>query len=345
MKTNRKSMPAQKLALVRAGPLMSLPAILREQGCEPDSILCSMGFTPNQFENPDNELPYIPTSRLIARCVEATGCKHFGLLMGMRATPSSLGIAGFMLSTAHDVNAALQALLRHLDLHDTGGIASLATNGELSILGYAIHLPGVSATEQIYDHSMAISCQIMRGLCGEDWIPTEVLLSRPTPEDPAPYKRFFKSPIHFNAPENAIVFPGRWLQHKLSSEDAFLYDYLERKAAELHLSQKNDLIDQLHRFVRNTLITQRCSANAAAQHVGIHERTLNRRLQEHGTTFRQVVNEVRYAMARSFLANSEANNAEIALALGYTDASTYCHSFKRWSGMSPAQWRDQHTKS
>ena len=316
--------------------------ILQEHGCKPEPILDSLGFKPRQFENPDFELPYIQTSRLIARCVEETGCKHFGLLMGMRAEPSSLGIAGFMLRTAHDVDAALQALLRHLDLHDTGGTVSLESNGELSFLSYAIHLTGVSATEQIYDHSMTVACKVMRGLCGEDWNPAEVLLSRPTPQDSAPYTQFFKAPIRFNATKSAVVFPTKWLQHKLSNDDPLLFDYLERKAAELHQGQALDLINQLHRFVRNTLIAQECTASAAAQNLGIHERTLNRRLKQQGTTFRDEVSKVRYAMAQSFLANSEASNAEIALALGYTNVTTFSHAFKRWSGMSPAQWRGRH---
>jgi len=339
-------MPAQQQAIVRVGPMMSLPTILRELGCEPEPILGSLGFKPSQFDDPDHELPFILTSRLFARCVEATACKHFGLLIGMRADPSSLGIAGFMLSTAHDVNAALLSLRRHLDLHDQGGAVSIVTDGDLTSLSYAIHLSGVSATDQIYDQSIAIACKIMRGLCGEDWNPTKVLLSRPPPLNPALYKNFFKAPIRFNATENAIVFPTRWLQLKLSSEDPFLFDYLERKADELHLSQGKDLINELHRFVRNTLITQKCTASSAAQHLGIHERTLNRRLQEQGTTFRDEVNEVRYAMAQSFLTNnSEASNIEIALALGYTDATTFIHAFKRWSGTSPAQWRGQNTRA
>ena len=316
--------------------------ILQEHGCKPEPILDSLGFKPRQFENPDFELPYIQTSRLIARCVEETGCKHFGLLMGMRAEPSSLGIAGFMLRTAHDVDAALQALLRHLDLHDTGGTVSLESNGELSFLSYAIHLTGVSATEQIYDHSMTVACKVMRGLCGEDWNPAEVLLSRPTPQDSAPYTQFFKAPIRFNATKSAVVFPTKWLQHKLSNDDPLLFDYLERKAAELHQGQALDLINRLHRFMRISLITQECSARAAAQHLGIHERTLNRRLKQQGTTFRDEVSKVRYAMSQNFLANSEAINSEIALALGYTNATTFSHAFKRWSGMSPAPWRGRH---
>lgn len=320
---------------------MSIPMILREHGIEPEPILNSLGFKPSQFENPDNELPYVATSRLIARCVEETGYEHFGLIMGMRAEPSELGIAGFMLRTAHDVDTALQALKRHLDLHDQGGSVTLDTNGKFASLGYAIQIPGVSAAEQVYDLSMTMACKIMRGLCGEDWNPTEVLLSRPTPKDTTPYEGFFKAPIRFNATESTVVFPNNWLQHKLPGEDPLLFDYLERKAAELHRGKALDLVSQLHRFVRNTLITHKCTASAAAQHLGIHERTLNRRLHDQGTTFRNVVNEVRYAMAQSFLANSEASNAEIALALGYTDATTFSHAFKRWSGMSPAQWRER----
>lgn len=345
MKTNRNNMPVQKLATVRVGPMTSIPAILREFDCEPEPILDSFGFKSSQFDNPDHELPYILTSRLFARCVKATSCKHFGLLIGMRADPSSLGIAGFMLSTAHDVNVALQALRRHLDLHDQGGAVSLVTNGEFTSLRYTLHLSGLSAIDQIYDQSIAIACKVMRGLCGEDWNPTEVLLSRPPPQDPALYRHFFKAPIRFNATESAIVFPTRWLQLKLSSEDPFLFDYLEKKAAELHLSQEKDLINELHRFVRNTLITQECSVSTAAQHIGIHERTLNRRLQEQGTSFRHEVNEVRYAMTRSFLTNTEASNVEIALALGYTDATAFNHAFRRWSGMSPTQWRKQNTRA
>ena len=339
MKNCQKSKPAQSQAIVRVGPMMSIPSILREHNCDPAPVLDSFGFKLNQFEDPDLELPYLPTSRLIARCVELTGCEHFGLLVGIRAEPSSLGLAGFMLQTAPDVGTALNSLLRHLELHDTGGGARLVTNGGATSLGYTIHVAGVSAAYQIYDQSMAIVCNIMRGLCGEDWNPDEVLLSRPPPHNPAPYRHFFKAPIRFNTAESAVIFPTRWLNYKLSTADHYLFDYLKKQAARLHQSQTQELIDHVHQFVRNTLIIHGCTASAAARHLGMHERTLNRRLQELGTNFRQEVNNVRYAMAKSFLSNSKATTAEIALALGYTDATAFSHAFKRWSSMSPAQWR------
>ena len=180
----------------------------------------------------------------------------------------------------------------------------------------------------------------MRHLCGKDWNPAEVLLSRSKPHDTAPYKQVFRAPIRFNATESAIVFPTRWLKHRTPGKDPLLFEYLEQKAAELRRNKEMELIGQLHRFVRSTLITKACTAGEAAQYIGVHERTLNRRLRERGTSFRNEVNVVRYAMARSFLANSDATNAEIALALGYTDATTFIHAFKRWAAMTPSQWRE-----
>jgi AraC-like DNA-binding protein len=322
---------------------MSIPAILREYGSDPEPVLQSFGFKLSHFDDPDHELPFVTTSRLIARCVEITGCEHFGLLIGIRAEPSSLGIAGFMLQTAPNVSTALQALLRHLSLHDTGGAASVVTNSTHASLGYKVHVSGVSAIDQIYDISMAMCCNLMRSLCGEDWNPDKVLISRPKPDNTTPYKRFFRAPILFDTTESAVLFPARWLDHKLQSENRPLYDYLEQKAKELHQSRNEDLINVLHQFVHNTLITQECTASTAAQYIGIHERTLNRRLQKQGTSFRREVSNVRYAMAQNFLTNSEATYAEIALALGYNDATAFNHAFKRWSGMSPSQWRSQNT--
>ena len=202
---------------------MGLVSILREHHIKPESVLNGFGLELRQFDNPDAELPYIAVSRVIERCAKLTGCEHLGLLVGMRAEPSSLGIAGFMLRTAQDVNTALLALLRHLDLHDQGGVATLHNNGKFTSLGYALHLSDVSGTEHIFDLSITVACNIMRSLCGEDWNPSEVLLSRSIPRDTAPYKQVFRAPLRFNANESAIVFPNRWLQHKLPSNDPLLF--------------------------------------------------------------------------------------------------------------------------
>ncbi len=211
--------------------------------------------------------------------------------------------------------------------------------GGVTQLGYAIHLPGAEATDQIYDLSIAVACNIMRGLCTEEWNPTEVLLSHRRPQDLAPYRRFFRAPIRFNADQCAVVFPTSWLDHRIPSADALLHRHLEREAAELHVLQKTNIVGDLRRLLRKSLMTGKCTAVDIARQLRMHERTLNRRLREEGTSFHQELDDIRYAIARQYLTESSMPLARIAKALNYADTSAFSRAFKRWAEMTPSQWR------
>ena len=146
------------------------------------------GLSPAHFEEPENEISYVTASRLLALCAAETGCQHFGLLLAEQGGSSSLGVAGFMLRFAPDVRTALRALKRNLEIHDQGGMLTLAVDDKYAILGYAIHHPDAQGLDQVYDLSVAIAYKIMRELCGAEWEPTKILLSRRPPEDAEPYR-------------------------------------------------------------------------------------------------------------------------------------------------------------
>lgn len=327
---------------VRVGPLAGIPAVMRSLGCEPAPVFAQSGFKLAQFEDPDIRIPYMAASKLLARCVAATGCRHFGLLVGERSLPSHLGIAGYLLHGAPDVGTALRSLVKYLDLHDQGGVPTLTTTGNRTSLGYAIHLSGVEAADQIYDLSIALACNIMRTLCGTNWHPAETLLMRRAPGDLTPYRRFFRAPLRFNTDESAVVFPTSWLSHRLPSADPLLQQHLEREAEELHAEHHADLTGSIRRLLRQCLTSRQCSAADIARQLGIHERTLNRRLLAEGTSFRQELEQVRHATSQQLLAGTTLALAEIATSLGYADASAFSRAFKRWSGVTPAHWRAEH---
>ena len=325
--------------VVRVGPLMGLPGLLRDLGSDPEPVFAAAGFNTDQFADPDFEIPFVAGSRLLARCVAETGCGHLGLLLGEQADPSSLGIAGFMLRSAPDVGTALRALANHLDLHDRGAVVTLASKEGETSLGYAIHLAGVEATEQIYDLSMSVVCKIMRSLCGSGWKPTKVLLPRRQPRNPAPYRRFFRAPLSFDEEQAAVVFPSRWLDHLIAGADPFLHRHLEQQAAELQARRERSLAADLRRLLRKSLRNHKESVSDIAGQLGMHQRTLNRRLREEGTTFRRELGAVRYEVARQLLADTGMPLPSIASALHYADTTAFSRAFKRWSGSTPAKWR------
>ena len=336
-----KSQPHSTDGRVRLGPLMAIPAILREFGQEPKAILAEAGLQLTQFADPDFEVSYRSVGKLLAKCVAITGCEHFGLMVGQRAVPSALGIAGFMLQSAPDVGTALRDFVQHLGLHDQGGVVALQTLGHISLLGYAIHLPEVEAADQIYDLSIAIGCNIMRSMCGENWSPAEVFLMRPPPQDIIPFSRFFRALLHFNAVQSALVFPTSLLNHRVRGADVLLHHFLEKEAARLLGERETDFVVEVRMLLHRSIVARQCTVANIAARLCLHERTLHRRLREHSTTFRRESEEVRSQLARQLLTETTMSIKSVSAALSYSDTSAFNHAFKRWTGDTPTQWRER----
>jgi len=336
---------SKRESTVRIGPLLGIVTVTRELGVDPDVIFEHFSFTTAQIEDPDFEIPYVTAGRLLAHCAQAAQCPHFGLLVGMRACPSTLGIPGFLLINAPDVGTALRALVQNLDLHDQGGVPILDIQGNFTLLGYAIHQAHVEATDHIYDLSIALGCNIMRSLCGGGWNPTEVLFSRRPPTDLRPYRQFYRAPLRFDMDRNAIVFPTRWLNHKIPSADALLHRHLEREADELHTLRQANIVNDTRRLMRTSMMTGNCTIRDIAGQLCMHERTLHRRLREEGTSFQLELDAVRYDIARHLLAGSAIPIASIAETLNYSGVSALNRAFKRWTGFTPARWRAINTAS
>jgi AraC-like DNA-binding protein len=248
-------------------------------------------------------------------------------------------LVGFLVQHSPDVGTALRNLLLHLHLHDQGAVPTLETVRENVLLGYAIHERGIEGADQVYDLALAVGVNILRQLCGKAWAPNEVLFSHARPRDIAPYRRFFRAPLRFDTEQSAIVFPARWLAHKVASADPLLRHALEKQIAALGSLSRDDLEGQLRRALRTMLVTGRGSLEHAEQLFSVHRRTLNRRLHAQGTSFHDLVNDVRYGIARQLLETTRLPLAEIAATLDYSDPSAFTRAFKRWSGHAPGVWR------
>ena len=173
-------------------------------------------------------------------------------------------------------------------------------------------------------------------LCGRGWEPTEILLSRPRPVEPGVYLRRFKARVQFGSEMSAIRFPAHWLARSIDGANPKERLRIEQLA---RASDHVDLIEKLQRSLRVSLISGVSSGDALAAVLAMHRRTLNRRLQQQGITFRDVLDEVRYEVARQLLTFSELPVDHIAAALGYASASPFVRSFKRWAGQAPGHWR------
>jgi AraC-like DNA-binding protein len=325
---------------VRVGPLLGVTTVLRKAGIDPATMFAEVGLRADVFDDPDNLISFRTAGHLLAVCVDRTGYEDFGLQAGRMSGAATLGIAGFLVQQSPTVRVALRNLTLHLHLQDRGAVPMFSVGEGTALLGYAIYQPGVEAVEQINDLAIAIAFNLMRGLCGEEWLPSEVRLARRDPVDTRPYRALFRAPVVFDAKESVLLFPSRWLERPVRGADPQLLKFLEQRVAELESEDRRTLAQRLRPMIRGALSYRDCSAERIAAMLSMHRRTLNRRLKEDGTSFREVVESVRHEVARQLLANTRLPLNEIATALDYADPSVFTRAFRRWSGLSPSEWRE-----
>jgi AraC-like DNA-binding protein len=332
--------PAAESTAERAhtAALRGIPLVLKRFGIRSEPILGSVNLRLADLDDPDHSASFADLDRLLGLCLRRTKCGHFGLLVGQYINLQSFGVAGRLARNAPSVGAALRELAAFFALHDSGGSLRVAIHEGRVTFGYGIHVPGLAHTDQIYDLAVAAIANVMRQLCGAGWRPDVVLLPRKRPADIRPYRQHFAAPLRFNSVVAAVVFPESHLSQTIADADSLLHRLLA-DSAEAAIAATGP---RLHADVRRTirlLLNQQCSRGAVARRLGMHERTLGRRLQASGTTFQQLLDETRLDMARQLLRDTGVPVARVSAALGYGDPTVFTRAFARWTGRTPSRFR------
>jgi AraC-like DNA-binding protein len=324
---------------VRLAPIAPLPAILREYGVAPRPLLAAHGLDEAAFADHDRPLAFVTIGALLVAAARATACPHLGILLGQRADASTLGAVGFLMASAPDVRTALAALVANLDLHDRGAAPYLEVSGKTAMLGYSIHLPDITGSEIMYDTALAVGWNLLRGLCGSNWLPLEVRFRHPHPENIEPYRRFFQARLVFEAEHNAVVFSSDWLDAATRLADPLLHSHFRQHVEAMRRYTEEDLVERVRKALVRLLETRRCSLAALADEFAMHPRTLNRRLKEAGTSFRELQQGARHMLACQLLRDTRSTVPTIASLLGYSGPTAFTRAFVQWEGEPPAAWR------
>lgn len=317
------------------GSLTEVPSLLAALGVDPAAVLASAGLSLESLSAPENRIDYAAFGRLFADGAKATGHEQFGLMVGRMYRLSSLGLLGDLVRNCATLGEALQLLTVHQHINSAGGIAFMLKRGAAVDLGHAVYYPGTAGVDQIADACLAAGFNFVRELVGPAWRPTQVFLPHGRPRSSLPYRQFFGTEPQFNADMCAMRFPAYWLDRPVAGASE------ERKRHALAAAEAIDpgVVMKSYRGLRTLLMCGKCSGDDLAQMLSLHRRTLNRRLEDAGTTFQAVLDDVRFEVARQLLLHTNQCMDDIAAALGYSAVAPFMRSFRRWSGETPGRWR------
>ena len=347
-RSGRRNAPSEQFgateneeASQRVGLLAGIPGLLRELGTDPAEVAASAGLDPDGLDTLENRIPFVAMGRLLHYCAVKTGCQHFALLVGQRTRLSHLGLPGQLARHSPTLGAAIRAFAVYEHLDSQGMATFLLEKDGVATIGPVVYQKGAEYGDQIYDLYIAATLSIMRELCGARWRPERVLFSHSMPTDAGPYRSAFQAPCQFNAERTALVFPATVLDHRLAGADLEQFRILETQA---HARDDLGVVFRLRRTLRILLLGQAASGDQVATLLLMHHRTLNRRLKEEGTTFQELLDEVRFEAACQLLDTARIPITEIAVSLGYADISAFSRAFRRWSGATPGDRRRRSQK-
>lgn len=302
-------------------------------------MLTAAGIDPDLFADPDNLITYAARDRLFRQCVSRTGCQHFGLLVGQRMNLKALGLVGLLMRTSPNAGRALVSIVNLLHLHSQGAVMALRVDEDVAMLTYDAFEPGLEATDQTGAGAVAMMLNVMRTLCGPDFRPIEASFGHRRPADIEPFRKFFKVPLYFDAEHYALVFSRDWLDVRPPGADDELQQLLQKQVDVLESRYSLAFPDQVRQVLRSALVTGYFSESEIAALFSMHSHTFRRRLDASATSFHELVDECRFEMAREMLLNTSLSVSEISASMGYSRASSFIRAFRRWSGVTPGEWR------
>ena len=202
--------------------------------------------------------------------------------------------------------------------------------------------PAGAGSRQVAGLGASSLVRVARLLTGTMLAPAWIELPFDRCDNEAEHQRVLGAPVRLGQPRTAVVLERQQLALRAVGADSDLFDLLEQVCRERvgALADPRDLRARTENVIIELLPYSTPSLDRVARRLGTSRRSLGRRLAEEGTSFKALVDDLRCELARRYLEQGVHRPKTIAALLGYKDPSTFHHAFRRWTGMTPAQFRD-----
>ncbi|WP_165665599.1 AraC family transcriptional regulator [Metapseudomonas otitidis] len=288
----------------------------------------------------DARFPQDGMTRLWLRAVELSGNPAIGLNMAKVVRPASFHVVGYALMSSRTLNEGFARLVRYQRIIAEGADLSFRPTPEGYELRLAIHGDRLPPARQSAEASMAYCLAFCRWMTGRAINPLEIRFQGPAPADVEPYRQVFQAPLRFGAEHYALRFSRADMDTPLPTANESLAQLHDRFAGEYLARFAGSRVTHLARQVLCRLLPQgEPKREVVASALHLSQRTLQRRLQEEGTRFQQLLDDTRRELAEQYLAQPNLTLLEIAYLLGFADPSNFFRAFRRWFDATPGEYR------
>jgi AraC-like DNA-binding protein len=310
-----------------------------------EGLLAQAGLGPEQLSHVDGMVPLAAVEIMLAALQRHYGDPLLGLHGANEIQPNTLGALGHILQACSTFGDILDVVVRYNGMLSNIGHVSVSHAPGLVQLHWACLAGSPLFRRHASEYVIGTVAVLTRLLApGAASLPTAVHFSHARPDNAErvrEYFDFFRCPVLFDQPSASITFPATLLQVRLPYGDAVLKDLLEQHARNLLIQrgQAASIEDDVRRLVKALVLQGASSKEAVAEQLGISARSLHRRLQEVGTSYRDIVDATRLSQACEQLSSSDAPVGDIADRLGFSSRQAFMRWFRQQLGITPSQYR------
>lgn len=312
-----------KQVLSEGLPKEAIPSIpLVEENKRPEAVPADLFFELHEIAH--NQLP--------------TGC---ALRVGSNMEMDDYGVLGLSWKTCSKARDLFDRSVRYFNLLTNTYVFQVEDIGDLSriYLHREAYRMGVARSNEA---TFSATVTVVQSITGKTFYPVEVSFQHEPHDNLKLYDETFRCPVRFNQPQNYIAYRSIDLNTRTAKADEsinkFLQQRMDEEAKGIEINAYKLLAD-IKSMVSDALPGGIPSIENICEQLGFSKRSLNRRLSESGHNFRNLVSETQRELSEDLLKNSTDSIGEIAFQTGFSEQSAFNRAFKRWTGLSPAEFR------
>jgi len=313
-------------------------------GVSREEICCAVHLDSAKLLYPDAQIPFAQLIKLYEYAALLSGDQDFGLHLGEQSNPKMYELLGYVTMNSQTFGDFLNCLLRYQQIWTNAVKFSLETTADSSIhLSYIYRVSAISTEErrQESENMLSVIMKMGRMVTAVNWMPSETHFEHQQPNCVSDHQRIFGEFVYFNKPQTKLVFDSYIMNLPIIEADPKLFAMLRSHAENLlpEVNLEAEISARVSEVLVKSLAGGPPSIEVVSKQIGVSPRSLQRKLNEVGTSYQKVVEEVQRALSERYLKSSEMTICEISYLLGFSQQSAFQRAFKRWKGITPKKFQ------
>ncbi|EAQ35138.1 transcriptional regulator, AraC family protein [Nitrobacter sp. Nb-311A] len=335
--------PSTKDKIYSVAKIATIVDLLRDEGIPAKEALADISLSPEQLRSPATKVSAAQVLQSYRNAIKLSTHPRFAYHAGLKSCVSTYGIYGLAILSCTDFRNTMAFAAAYHQLATPMMEICFKEEGSTAVW-IVTPTHDLDIDDRLYrfivEFQMAVHLSLHRNIMGPAFKPALIDYALRRPHDDGSGTAFFDCPILYDKPENRFTFDAAWLDRRPDYGNELTYAELRQLCDGLlkQLKLGAGVAGEVRGLILANL-SMPIEFKRIAKYLNMSERSLRRRLQEEGTSFRQLADELKAQIAIKYIRDTDLSVEEIAFALGFGDAASFRHAFRRWTNATPQDYR------